>query len=284
MDGMDGMDEGPGHPGARWRRWRGGAWCGWIDPAWAPVIGEAEPLEWIEAHCEAEMARRATAVTWRVRLPDGRCGYAKHLTAPKDPHRQRFGPLDRWRWNLVSRMGRLARTSRRLERAGIRVPHVWWVARRWAGWRVEEVMCCTGLEGREIEAVLRELPREAVGPVLASLGRQVGAFHTQGFVHGDMNLGNVWLDEEGRLGLVDNEGTRRVPGAFSPMIRRWKNLRKVMNGILLAVGVRGARHFWTAYAASCGLGPARSRRWWGRALGRGRAWRHRVWQRARRPA
>ena len=154
--------------------------------------------------------------TWRVsiaRVPLslGQCGrallrrsnYAKSGAQWRDFFRT-AGPF------------RAFRSALALERAGIATPRVLaaGIARSFhvpkAGYLlVEEIVPAVTL------AQLARRPGPIPAPVIRRVAEMIARMHQEGFIHGDLTINNVLLDEQSRPWFIDLERGRRCPGPVS---------------------------------------------------------------------
>ncbi len=141
---------------------------------------------------------RRRIVTLRV---DEKRVLVKHFRVGSGRHELR----DSWKTSLGRAPAKREwRALRAMRRAGLPVPEPWVLGTLPDG---DHVLVMEHLPGTPLDHALR---RDAVDPRagLAALGALVARIHAAGWVHGDLHVGNLLLDE-GRWALLDWQHARR---------------------------------------------------------------------------
>ena len=174
-------------------------------------------------------------------------------------------PLAALKWLLrPARALEVWRISCAMEAAGVGCAPVLLAARRrnWRrlGWP-EEVVIMGGVPGVKLRDALLAAAEDETRrrEVLAFALRQLASLHQAGFVHGDCNLQNMFLEEAaGRAHFIDNDRTRHLRSGEREGIRR--NLVQLgfhlQNRLLLDAA--GWEDAFPVYAAAAGWGRERA--------------------------
>lgn len=235
-------------------------WRGWVHAS-RPDLPAGDPLAWLEAQPRTAVHERPTACTYRVEKDGRPVAFVKHVTGLRDhdPHNRSL--LRRFRWRLRrARVFRVLRISVRMQRAGVGVPRVLLAAKQTQGWAAQELLITEAVPARTVyQHLLACNSADERRTLLAKVGRWMAAFHDAGFIHGDLALGNVLVDDaHANWWVIDNERTRRWP-IGPPAQRRRRNLIQAVFRTLLVFPWSDARQLLFHYYEQRG-GDARWKR------------------------
>lgn len=107
------------------------------------------------------------------------------------------------------------------------------------GFRVPEILCYgrkgmqgtivyEELKGKSIVEWQKELAVDILDDIFDAFGHCVGKFHCKGFFHGDLHIGNIYLDNPDQANFIflDNDKTKHLP--MLPWILRRKDLSRML--------------------------------------------------------
>ncbi len=127
------------------------------------------------------------------------------------------------------------RAAVHLAAIGIPTPPVLAAFTEQRGFRIREylITCLLPPQTRFMNQVCREMPSgEAWSLLCRTLIPMVAGYHDAGFFHGDLNLRNIYLDNDNRPGLMDLDGAKIFPGSV-PVDLRAREIARLISSFLI---------------------------------------------------